>query len=367
MHAGMPMLVDSDDEDDTHITKAASKSGLPKQSMLNGLYQGAIPSKLQEMTIVEQSMISLFHPITTTAMMAGKYYIAKGATTYTIVNDLTSVAQQLPQCPDITTFAILRPQGGKSHKTLTYRPKKVKEALMWLKANNHLYQDVNIVFWEDLPQNAHWDSNETLDIPHVELEDNDVAGIDLELSADETIMQTHLSTNTGAPSHVTEVLCISDSKFTTTAQDLREFTVDPSKPTLTSMQRNKVQQFVNPWSQPDFFLAKCFPTLFPYGRGDPTDPLSKITSYAEHSNLMLRRGGGPQGRRFQQHYNYYFTMCTLETKRKIGAIAYKAYNPFYDVLNLDQLPVQDSLKVKDLNNALAELHSGTTTSSGNLL
>ena len=61
-------------------------------------------------------------------------------------------------------------------------------------------------------------------------------------------------------------------------------------------------EFVTPFSNPDFFWAKAFPCLFPYGKGCPNDPanscsLNDIGKFTKH---VLQRGGGPQARRFQQ-------------------------------------------------------------------
>jgi hypothetical protein len=101
----------------------------------------------------------------------------KGAKTYTIVNNLAGIAEQLLRVPTVGEFAILRaaaqeaPVGSNREGTAeqtadtaadgdppsrtaaergtprkyTFRPRVVRDALLWLKRNNHLYKSVNII------------------------------------------------------------------------------------------------------------------------------------------------------------------------------------------------------------------------------
>jgi len=79
---------------------------MPKNTLFLGLFQGAIPVQLQELTMVEHSMIALYSNLTRIALQAGVHYHAK-PTVYTVVNDLTTVMQQLPNFVTLHSFAIL--------------------------------------------------------------------------------------------------------------------------------------------------------------------------------------------------------------------------------------------------------------------
>ena len=80
---------------------------MPQGTLFLGLFQGAIPSQLDGLTMVEHSMISLYSNLTRITIQAGLHYHAK-PTVYTVVNDLTSVVKRLPNFADVNAFAILR-------------------------------------------------------------------------------------------------------------------------------------------------------------------------------------------------------------------------------------------------------------------
>ena len=119
--------------------------GMPQGTLFLGLFQGAIPAQLDGLTMVEHSMISLYSNLTRITIQAGLHYHAK-PTVYTVVNDLTAVVKQLPKMADVNAFAILRHRTSQKVKQYQFRPKKVKDALLWLVAHNHLYEDAMCSF-----------------------------------------------------------------------------------------------------------------------------------------------------------------------------------------------------------------------------
>ena len=96
------------------------------------------------------------------------------------------------------------------------------------------------------------------------------------------------------------------------------------------MERNSNFEFVTAYMNPEYYLPRCFPTLFPYGRGCPSDVNGTKITMRAHSAHMLCRGGGPNPRSFQNCTNYIFTMYTMEMKRKIGGVAYIAERKYLD-------------------------------------
>ena len=100
------------------------------------------------------------------------------------------------------------------------------------------------------------------------------------------------------------------------------------------MDRNNVFEFVNAYTNSEYYYSKCFPILFPFGRGCPSDKNSKLNDIKSHSKKMLKRGGGPDGRRFQQSPNYYFTVYSYIMKQKIGGIASLAQRHDHDGTSL---------------------------------
>jgi hypothetical protein len=171
-----------------------SKPVLPLMSLFHGLFAGSIPAELIGLTTVEDSMISIYSAITNMFLAGVKHYKLKGGTCYTIINDLTSVAKELPRMPTIECTAILRHRKSTVSKDYTYRPSKVYSALNWLKINNHLYSDVDLVWSKDVMD---WkNDNQAIDAPFIEVSDEEIIEID-EGFAEEDANNDHLTTNTG--------------------------------------------------------------------------------------------------------------------------------------------------------------------------
>ena len=148
---------------------------LPKDALIHGLLPGHIPDVLSTLNTVEQSMISIYSSITKVSLHGGKNYSVHGALSYTIINDVTLVAKNLPRMPTIAQIAILRNENGKNTKDFTYRPYYVKQALTWLIENNHLYSDINL----EWPNDHNWDDPLIeLDSPFLLLSDRDIVAID---------------------------------------------------------------------------------------------------------------------------------------------------------------------------------------------
>lgn len=156
-------------------TPGTNISNLPKDSLICGLFPGSIPAELKNLNNIEVSMISIYSSISKISLQGGKNYTVNGALSYTIVNDVTSIAKRLPRMPSIESIAILRHGGGVNAKDYRYRPYFVKEALKWLVANNHLYSEIRI----DWPEEINWDDEfESVEPPYLPLSESDIRAID---------------------------------------------------------------------------------------------------------------------------------------------------------------------------------------------
>lgn len=82
--------------------------------------------------------------------------------------------------------------------------------------------------------------------------------------------------------------------------------------------------YVNVYSSPQYYWEKCFPTLYPYGRGGPSDMFFRLKDMQTYFKHILRRGGGQDGRRFQNNPAHMFVCYTFETRRRVGSVAYAA-------------------------------------------
>jgi hypothetical protein len=148
---------------------------IPRDALINGLFPGSIPIELATLTDIEQSMIAIYSSITKVSLQGGKNYSLNGALCYTIINDLTNIAQNLPRMPSVESLAILRQATGKLCKEYTYRTYYVKMALLWLKRNNHLYKNINY----EWPEEHIWDDiNARGEVPFLPLSADDIRAID---------------------------------------------------------------------------------------------------------------------------------------------------------------------------------------------
>lgn len=137
-------------------------------------------------------------------------------------------------------------------------------------------------------------------------------------------------------------------------EDIRNALVEPN---TKSYQRTANHQFVCQYKNPEYYLPRCFPTIYPYGRGCPSDPNCNVISMANYIKHMLCLGGGPDARRFQQNAKFIFTMYTMEMRRKIGGVAFIAQRKEYDCESTDDAP-----NIKDINELLSYLDSTRNSS-----
>lgn len=82
--------------------------------------------------------------------------------------------------------------------------------------------------------------------------------------------------------------------------------------------------YVNVYNAPHFYWEKCFPTLYPYGRGGPSDAYFRMESLEVYFRHVLRRGGGKYGRRFQENSNHIFVSYAYITRTRVKNMAYAA-------------------------------------------
>ena len=358
-------------------------SFIPKLALFNGLFTGSIPVELTGLTSVEESMINIYSAITKMVPAGGKHYKMKGCTCYTIINDLASVAQRLPRMPSIEDTAILRHKKDLIGKDYTYRPFKVFTALTWLKKHNHLYEEIDLVWPNDV---LFWQSTVcSVDIPFIEITDGDVIDYGDD-SSDDELSSNAYTTNSGinffgillviflallcslwflhnffycvgSGGMENEILLEVPDTVVSHIEDLCRTLIDPAK---SNVERRNSHEFVCQFKNPEFYLSRCFATLYPYGRGCPSDKSSGFISVAKYTKHMLCLGGGPSPRRFQQSSNFIFTLYNMEMKRKIGGVAYIAQKKNLDgsVLEPEVAP-----NISDINNLLSYL---ADTSENNL-
>ena len=294
---------------------------IPPAALVNGLFQGAVPAELQGLTKVELSMISIYSNCTRIALNCGHHYHAK-PTVYTIINeDLIDICELLPRIPDRHQFAILRHRKAEYIEDFKYRPAKVKAALEWLHTNNPLYGKIRI---NDNAFNGNT-SEENFEQDCFAIDDDEMSCID-PFGACDKMGNAIPSTNSGSRGvDEDEILLHMPSKPVPIVETIVEAAVDednwddgrfgtkikrdPADPLIFERGQNHNFKFTKSYDEAkqrdheDYFWEKCYPNLFPYGRGGPSDirycRAIKLSNFIQH---MLQRGGNvkglKQGRRF---------------------------------------------------------------------
>lgn len=134
-----------------------SQGHIPKFSPANDMWLGDIPAELQDLTIPEEKLISLYRHSSCIIKLHSPFHSAATAQSalkgncITFLQNVPNIVNSLPLTLDdlCNTIKIIfvgskRPERVHLKKLLTVRKKKVVEALHWLKKYNLLYQNVEI-------------------------------------------------------------------------------------------------------------------------------------------------------------------------------------------------------------------------------
>ena len=260
-------------------------------------------------------MISIYSTITKIGIQGGKHSIKLSAI-YTVINDTASIAAILPVMPTLDTIALLRHKSSYQSKDWSYRPGRVRAALSWLKSNNILYKDIVISFPEGFS-----DSMDEVMCTNFELEDDEIEALN-----DDEVGYVP-STNSGAPVVIDTLLTSADVPIVSNAEAVRIALTADGNPTPV-MEREVSREFVNSYHNSIYFWEKCFPKIFPYGHGGPSDPIrtSVVTAMPQFHRYQLQQSSESDGRRCQQSATYIFSAYQSEMKRKIGSVSLAAAN-----------------------------------------
>ena len=149
-----------------------------------------------------------------------------------------------------------------------------------------------------------------------------------------------------------DILLEAPESLVSLLEDLRSTLLEPTKLTFI---RSSTHAFVCQFKDPEYYLARCFASLYPYGRGCPSDKNCCDLSMGKYIKHVLCLGGGPEARRFQQNCKFIFTVYNMEMKRKIGGAAYLAQRSDGIDCIAEQPP-----NVKDINDLLNYLEDNVS-------
>ena len=255
-----------------------SKQSCTKFSSANNMDPGEVPGCLRDLTFIEEQLIARVHPVLCVYKLKGLQFGYKG-NVINFCQDVKNFASQLPhRIEDLSSVITVRFENNKAqYSDFRVRVGKVREALMWLKANNEYYHSIDISNenLESLPE----DENVFDKMMSISLKEED--SCDDEDEGDESFDGGNVSQSDDSDSDVTDE--DGDIKITESGVPSANF----------RCQNDQIRaafdwpaQSSEPLSETTpGLIVSAFPTLFPFGNCDLHDQRQKqvkIHDYFKH-------------------------------------------------------------------------------------
>lgn len=344
---------------------ACTIGNIPARALVNGYFRGKCPPELLCLTRTEVSLVTIINVCVTISMLRDGGHWGTQGTVFSVLNDVAEVASFLPVNPTPALHAIIRRGTTASPKDYRYNPHRVIKAMRWLEQNNELYHNKTaVVVMENGEPDPDWigDGRDAdLEPPHIDATDEDYEGIEENDKEDPAGADGH-AVNPGAPdSNMTDVFLQSQQSMQNHVHQMQSVISGASPPVVTVRQFG---EYVSDYNV-DYFLAKSFPVLFPYGKGCPTggseqnEQLEAFSdSYISH---VLHLGGD---RSFQKNPTFIFYCYSSVMRKKIGTISYLA-----SIKNNDEAAALTVEAVKEFIENLKNdpIHGGVTTTEQRML
>ena len=209
------------------------------------------------MTQIEEMLIARALPIMRVYVKPGGQRGYSGHC-INLTQRVSELAQSLPRCPS-TVPVIVVTMKGKGHvmKDVTVRKQKVEQALQWLINHNPHYNNVSI---DSRVLNALPSNGVPLNIQTIETVDDPDAidSDDLDpIATEDEVYNCETQTHSFLPQSKNDILESDAIKNSSTGNKIDWPTIE--------------DQPFNEYTTP-FLATLAFPTLFPDGKGDPTNP-----------------------------------------------------------------------------------------------
>ena len=301
---------------------ALSRDKLPPLSLANGTYLGPVPSVLQDLTPIEEAMIARCRSKCWIIQLKEENPLVSTPDTQRgirghiiIYPQQTSEITRLlpPSVEDIITPVCVLFVGSSPPTTewlrqyakpLCVRREKVRNALLWLKENNHLYSDISIN--HDVLNSLQNEQVLPFHIEHIipsdateTLTDRYDCGIESE--------DLNTQSNSAINAISFQSVVIADVDGRSPVHELRAAALRHVKQGGGYIQIPHDPKPVNEFFNPDL-IPMTYPTLFPYGIGGFEDQFRRVAiSMKRHVKHLC----GLTDRRFQEHYSFLFTAFNI--------------------------------------------------------
>ena len=280
----------------------------PKFSKENNMIPSKVPFELQELTQLEEMLIARALPIMTVYIKPGGQRGYSGHCV-NLPQNVQELALSLPRFPKDLSVIVVKMKGKDNNfKDISVRKQKVADALQWLINKNPHYKDVSLNYssLNSLPE--HGIPNELISVER-ENKDNEYTEPDFGPQNEQDIIYNeHTQMNSFLP--------ISEYQ----QQEIQAIQHELSKNQHQAMCWPTIgSEPINEYTTP-FLATLAFPTLFPDGKGDPTNPsLHQDVSFGERVKHLLKYAEKKDGKwvyRFASHPRFaYWALNMTERKR----------------------------------------------------
>ena len=279
-----------------------------KFSKQNYMVPSAVPSQLQGLTQIEEMLIARALPIMRVYIKPGGQRGYSGHC-INLPQHVQELATSLPRYPKDLALIVIKMKGkDNTFKDVTVRRRMVQNALTWLINNNPHYQDVHLnqQCLASLPENS---------IP------NDLISIERENDVSES------SDLNFGPQNEEEIIYNEGTQVNTflPIPECKQQEIDAIQQKLSSIDNQHIawptvdNEPMNEYLTP-FLATMAFPTLFPDGKGDPTNPsLNRDVQFGERIKHLLKYAEKENGTwlyRFASHPRFaYWALNMIQRKR----------------------------------------------------
>ncbi len=310
------------------------KKSPKKFSCENSMIPSPIPHELQNLTQIEEMLIARALPIMRVYIKPGGQRGYSGHC-INLPQNVTELATSLPRYPKDLAVIIVKVKGrDNTFKDVTVRKQKVHSALVWLINNNPHYSEITIN--EDalnsLPENG-----VAPDLMTVET-DNDIVSDD------------NCSADVGPPTdNPSEDIVYNDSTEMSSFLPVGEQQQQEIEAVKNQLSQNEPMQWPSVENEPlneyqvSHLATMAFPTLFPDGKGDPTNQgLLRDVPLQERVKHLLKFAELIDGKwvyRFANHPRFsYWAFNMIQRKRILQQSGiFLKQNPGEAHLTIDEL------------------------------
>ncbi|XP_020897308.2 uncharacterized protein LOC110236158 [Exaiptasia diaphana] len=312
-------------------TKCARDKETPKKfSNENLMIPSKVPTQLQGLTQTEEMLIARVLPIMRVYVRPGGQRGYCGHCV-NLPQNVKEIADSLPRCPSQLPLICVTMKGQKNtFKDVYVRKSKVENALTWLTKNNPQYRDIKIdtKILDSLPENG-----VPTTLPTIESQDlNDVesevsCNVEKDKIDDSDVVYNYdTDTNSFLPESTNNDL------------ELDAIQAELGHVDWPSIESNPVNEFTT-----HFLATMAFPTLFPDGKGDPTNPCLlrdiPLGNKFQHLIKFAENVNGKWIYRFASHPRFsYWALNMIQRQRALQQSSiFLKQNPGESHLTIDEL------------------------------